>query len=312
MSNILSVMYHYVRDNQIENTPNLNSLDIGLFRSQLDWLQDNYAVLSLDELDRVVSGNMQLPEDAFILTFDDGLKDHYTYVLPELKKRGLGGLFYICSKPYLDEFPLDVHIIHFVLDKIGVETFTDMVVEEMREACVHVEGHKFDVKYRYDDESYSMIKKLLNYTLDYDIKEMIIKRIFNRVFDSAVEFNERVYLSRSEIVKMREEGMYIGNHTHSHKVLSRLDSQGQRSEIHQCDSFLRELLGEQSFSFCYPYGHSFTYNTDTFKTLDEVNTSYAFTNVEGFTEVGQQHKYELGRINTNEIPPKKINTKFAP
>lgn len=81
----ITVMYHYVRDNEVENTPNLHSLDRNDFKKQLDWLQIHFESISYEEYDKCIKENLPFPDNKFLLTFDDGLKDHYKYVYPELK-----------------------------------------------------------------------------------------------------------------------------------------------------------------------------------------------------------------------------------
>ena len=54
-----------------------------------------------------------------LLTFDDGLADHYEHVLPLLVERGLFGFFYICTAPYATGRLLDVHRIHLYLGRLG-------------------------------------------------------------------------------------------------------------------------------------------------------------------------------------------------
>ena len=56
------------------------------------------------------------------MTFDDGYKDHYTYVLPVLLENNIQGSFYIPTKCFQDKKVLDVNKIHFILEScIGEE-----------------------------------------------------------------------------------------------------------------------------------------------------------------------------------------------
>ena len=73
-------MYHYVREDNLEY-PNFNHLNIDVFKQQLDYFSENYGFLSKEDYFCSLSGSNV--KDGVVLTFDDGFKDHYKYVLPE-------------------------------------------------------------------------------------------------------------------------------------------------------------------------------------------------------------------------------------
>ena len=85
MSKITAVTYHYVREIKNSSYPNLKGLEYENFKNQLDFLTKNYEFIDPIEL----QNHDKLSNNACLLTFDDGFKDHINYVLPELKKRKL-------------------------------------------------------------------------------------------------------------------------------------------------------------------------------------------------------------------------------
>ena len=90
-------MYHYVRPYN-RSYPHFNSLDICTFKKQLDFFEKEYGFLTKSEYQYSIK-NSSNPKGV-VLTFDDGFKDHVDYVLPELIKRGLWGIFYISTGVY--------------------------------------------------------------------------------------------------------------------------------------------------------------------------------------------------------------------
>ena len=50
-----------------------------------------------------------------IITFDDGYKDHFQYVYPLLKERGIQGSFFPPKSAIQDNQILDVNSIHYIL-----------------------------------------------------------------------------------------------------------------------------------------------------------------------------------------------------
>lgn len=296
----VTVMYHYVRDNIAEGTPNLKSLDIKKFRSQLDWLCKHFSPLSFEDYQEHIATEKPFPNDAFLLTFDDGLKDHYSYVFPELKKRGLFGFFFINSKVYTEQQPLEVHMTHFVLDKIGSKRFTEQVVAKLKDYNIEVPEFNKEGVYRYDNSQYAIIKKMMNYSIEFDIRDQILDEVFYQYFNSKEDFIRDVYATESELQEMIDGGMVIGSHTHAHRVLSRLSPEQQLEDLRKSAAHLKQVFNINNSVFCYPYGHTHTYDDHTLAILEEYNFHSAFNTKRGTTRLATG-KYELGRFDTADI-----------
>ena len=108
------IMYHYVREYNPQY-PFFRFLDIKNFKNQLDFLENKYGFLKRDEWESYTLGaKNDKTKDKVVLTFDDAMMCNYQYVMPELKSRGIWGLFYIPTKPYKKNEMLDVHKIHLL------------------------------------------------------------------------------------------------------------------------------------------------------------------------------------------------------
>lgn len=81
--------YHDIRNNLQEtfkSNPDASAVDTKAFTEQLSWLHHNgWVSIGIDELIASRNGGKALPPKAFMLTFDDGYKSHYTHVYPLLK-----------------------------------------------------------------------------------------------------------------------------------------------------------------------------------------------------------------------------------
>ncbi|MGV8982709.1 polysaccharide deacetylase family protein [Clostridium sp.] len=62
----------------------------------------------MEELIAAYEESYELPENALLLTFDDGYIDHFTNVYPVLADAGVQGSFYIPDKVYAEHKLLDV------------------------------------------------------------------------------------------------------------------------------------------------------------------------------------------------------------
>ena len=115
MSALTIVMYHYVRDLAGSRYPEIKGRTIEEFESQLDWLTRNYVICSTRDVVAAVRGERALPPNACLLTFDDGLLDHFTVVFPRLARRNLTASFYPPVAAAAQRTVLDTHKIHFIL-----------------------------------------------------------------------------------------------------------------------------------------------------------------------------------------------------
>ena len=115
MSNLAIVMYHYVRPIKNSKFPGIKGLELDGFKRQLDFLSDNFSIVTTEEVINAVKYSVPLPEDACWLTFDDGYKDHFEHVMPELLKRNLHGAFFPPRVAIEENKVLDVNLIHHIL-----------------------------------------------------------------------------------------------------------------------------------------------------------------------------------------------------
>lgn len=301
-------MYHYVRNNILENTPCLNSLDINIFTSQLDWLLENLSPLSFEKFNYCIKTNTEFPPGSFLLTFDDGLQEHYRYVYPEIKKRNLIGFFFINTGVYTSNAPMCVHIIHFLCEKLGETKFIEILNQKLSDYDVVTENNEFTTLYQYDQKPMAELKKILNYSLDYNIRDTILNDLYLEYFPDNNQFIKKTYLSLDEMKEMQSNKMIFGAHTVSHKVLSRLTKDQQYEELSQSKQFLTKNLDLEDVLFSYPYGHRGTYNRTTLDLLHRLGFHSAFNTVRGSTSLLSSNKYELSRLDTRDVFP--VNPKF--
>ena len=80
-------------------------------------MKKNYNIISAYDIKEFLKDNQKIPKKSCLLTFDDGYKDHYKYVMPELIKRKLSGCFFPSAENILNHKVTDTNKIHFILDK---------------------------------------------------------------------------------------------------------------------------------------------------------------------------------------------------
>lgn len=95
---LTALMYHYVRPLERTRFPSIKGLDVAHFEEQVGYIQKHYNIVSVENLVDAIASKVELPANPALLTFDDGLIDHYAYVFPVLAERGLAGAFFLQPK----------------------------------------------------------------------------------------------------------------------------------------------------------------------------------------------------------------------
>lgn len=272
-----AIMYHYVRMPDAAY-PYFRFLHFDDFKKQLDYFSQNFLILHPSVL------NEQKTTNGIILTFDDGVKDHIDFVLPELQKRNLSAIFYISTGVYDKNKLLDVHRLHVLLGKFGGKHIYDTLQNYLKDEMLidtHVDEFKRLTYNRQLNDEYTLLaKRIINYFISYDYREWIMDRVMEDLVKDEEKLFWEFYLSEKDIQQMQDAGMIIGSHTVNHKVMSKLSFEEQDIEI--CNSFstLEQITdGLPVRTFCYPYGGYHTFTEETEKLLEQHNCSFAI-NVE--------------------------------
>jgi peptidoglycan/xylan/chitin deacetylase (PgdA/CDA1 family) len=112
-----------------------------------------------------------------------------------------------------------------------------------------------------------------------------------------------LYLDAAKIGEMARGGMTFGYHTQTHRMLSRLDAGAQVAEVAPGVRWIRDLTGQARVPFCYPWGGPHTYTAATLRILAESGYSLAFNTVRRRLQVGVDHRFEIPRFDTRDLPP---------
>lgn len=271
------VMYHYVRKPDTA-FPHLHFLHVDDFRRQLDFFQQDGRILTRNELEAALTAGDPLGEKDYLLTFDDGLRDHYEYVLPELRERGVTGIFLHCTGAMGRRRVLDVHAVHALLAVHGGQA----MLRHCR-ALLDAEGIGADAG-GFSSPVYTMqqagadteFKRIMNYCLGAETRSRILEALVARHLDG-FNIGRDFYIGAEELRQMEEAGMIIGGHTANHPLLSSLDGNAQRREIAANLKTLEEMLGHSVRWFCFPYGGAVSYNAATLSILKECGVRYCLS-----------------------------------
>jgi len=293
-------MYHFIKPEGNNDFPYLNKISLEHFRKHLDHIQDNYQVLSPEEFYYYLKRG-SFPKSCSLLTFDDGLADHYIYVLPELEKRGLKGIFFVPTLPLIKKKFIDIHKIHCIYGRKGYEWFMEEFKKKLFENEVSVKKIFFHdpracTAYPYDNIDIARFKYGVNYLLPTKIVSCIVDQVFSSLFDEK-ELFKTFYLSLNHLRELQDKEMAIGLHGHSHRPFSNLSDEELFEEMISSSSFFKEQLNIEHCFLSFPYGDETSVNQRNLVIIQQFKIKCAF-----FAEDScNQTLYQLSRKDSMEM-----------
>jgi peptidoglycan/xylan/chitin deacetylase (PgdA/CDA1 family) len=307
MTDLTIVMYHYIRPIIGSEFPGIKGLEIEGFKRQLDFLENNYSIVSSKQVIDKIIKNKELPSKACWLTFDDGYKDHYQYVLPELISRNLSGAFFPPRVAIKENKVLDVNSIHHIL---SCSDDINKLVSDLNDLCpklgmtneqIHAYYKEYGVANRFDNADTIFIKRMLQHVLPEQIRNEITSILFEKIVGiPEAKFSSRLYMSIDEVRKLVSSGMYVGSHGSMHYWLDRISPQKQKVDISSSLEFLEEVGAPTSnWIMCYPYG---AYNNTTLSLLKEMGASIGITTDFRKANLEIDDPLILPRLDTNDFP----------
>ena len=293
------MMYHYVRDpkDAAEQGSGISGMPVQAFETQLDALSRQHTMITWWDLQRALQENKSLPGSACLLTFDDGICDHYLNVYKILRRRNLSGLFFVLDRSQDDGLAL-AHKIHFLLAKLGPAGLREAIWEKLdpvlREQFMQAEK-RYQLKYppTATDGQINLLKAVLQRELSAGVNPLL-SDLVERYVGSENEIAQSYYLNTDQILEMAEGGMHFGGHSRSHPWFDWIDAETRTDEIQASSAWLQEVE-PGPWAFAYPYGGL---SNDSPSLLKVHGFAAAFT-----TQAQLRHPdpYFIGRLDGEEM-----------
>jgi peptidoglycan/xylan/chitin deacetylase (PgdA/CDA1 family) len=299
-------MYHYVRPTD-QQQPHLFYLNVDDFVKQLDFFEKNYGFVTREQWQTFTENPNQLPQGV-VLTFDDGLIDHYRYVYPILKARGIWGIFYISSSTLKADVLLSVHRVHYLLGRFGGEGVLAALNSVVNES-MFIDGFYEQLKavpytMQSMDGDSVQVKKIVNYALKPEVKDTVLGRVFEILGLSEAAIAHDFYMKPEHIREMAMAGFSFGAHGSSHNLLTKFSGEELEAEVAGSVQLMNQVLPVISDTFCYPFGGVDSWNSEVLDSLQNQKIRYGFV-----VQSGDISSYDMAnrplclpRYDCNEFP----------
>lgn len=287
-SKVLVVMYHGITEHKYEPAV-WTQLPLDIFVDHLSFLKKHYNLISLKELVSALSNNIKLPDNAALITFDDGLKNNFTVAFPVLQKMKIPSAVYLTVDLigtseilWFDELFLIINGVMSSEKKITLPdgtSFSGMTPEKTWDVYFSV----------VNTLKRSGPQNRLNW-LCYLRSQYNINRDQYLGDFGLLDWNQVSEMERSGLVE-------FGVHTATHRILSELNAYEWEEEILKPKLYVEKQLGHGVTTFCYPNGiPNQDFGMEHVDYLRQSGFECAFTTDEGLFSLGSKNKYMINRI----------------
>lgn len=228
--------------------------DTAAFDRQCRHIQDHYHALSLSEAGRLLKSGSALPDNALVITVDDGYEDFYRNAFPALRQHGIPATVFLTTG-FLDGLTwLWWDRVRVALERTPAKDSFDSTVEALTRVP--------------NQERLRTIESMAQGV-------------------DATPPTLYVPLRWDQAREMSKHGIDFGAHTVMHPILSRIETEGElRWEIEQSRDRIAQELGTRTLHFCYPSGRPEDLDGRTRQLVEAAGFETAVTTEPGFNSPG--------------------------
>ena len=301
----LSLCYHYVHSRKNnEQFSKILGTDTQEFCRNLKMLCEEYDIISLNEARSFSYDNLSLRDNSYgmLITFDDGLADHYA-AARILAKQGIKAVFFIPTCVLIEKLPANPTIIHYCLAKYKINDFLKVYRNALEECGLDNGAYNINFRKSEDDpwEAIKIIKALFKYKLKYQDSRKVLIFIYRALLlKDYSNCLEMMHLQQEQIHDIIAMGHSIGVHSHSHISIAatELSTVEFQKEMIEPRLYLQKVFGQEIFAFSYPYGGAQDCLANQELSRRDSGYQLAFT-VEEIVNTKSTSPYELGRYMLN-------------
>lgn len=258
------------------------------FRAHVEYLTGHYAVISLDEAVKALRGERSLPDNAVVLTFDDGYADNLI-AAQILHEHGATATFYLTADCLAGGKPFWPSEVRQIVPRLAVPRLV-----------LGLGDRRFDWPLGDAVEREAAIQGVTRLFKSVTIPQREELRVQLRAVAGLEQPLPSPMLTWNEVREMQLLGMSMGAHTLTHPNLPSAGLADATAEIVGAKRRLEQELGTEVTQFSYPNGGAETYyNEDLQHAVCAAGYLGAATSRNGFAGQGSD-PYALERIQVAE------------
>jgi peptidoglycan/xylan/chitin deacetylase (PgdA/CDA1 family) len=295
---VIVLMYHgFAAGSAVPGAPNHegNHVQAQSFARQMRYLARWHRVIRLEDFVAAAVERQPLPPYPVVLTLDDGYGSVFERAFPILREHGLPAAVFVTTAFVDNREPLWPDRVEYALSSAEPRLVRSTVL-----------GRTLVLDSRSDASRLESLRRLFRElkTVAPEVRSAMIQTLedeLGRWLGRATAPPELYQPLRWEDVRaMLASGLIsIGNHTHTHPILSRCSPEEQRREIETAHRLIARATGVASRLFCYPNGGPGDFDDTTKQCLRNLGYVCALTTVPGWND-RDTDLLELRRVAIND------------
>ena len=248
----------------------------------MEFIAEEYRPLSLKQaIESIVTDD--IPENAIVVTFDDGYHDNFDNAFPILEKLCIPAIIFVATDAIGSGSCLSHDLVFSAFRTTKVNSLRDFptpgIVRPLRSMPEKLAAQKQVIEFLW--------------SLREDERVVATSKLVERL-DVCTEKAQNLMLSWDEVIFMHKHGISFGSHTVTHPILSKVSGDRLRAEIVESKCAIEEKLHTKVEAFAYPVGRSQDFDNRTKHLLKEAGYRCAVTTVFGVNRFGSD-LFELRR-----------------
>jgi len=211
------------------------------FEADLDFFLSHYQPISLQELIEAVQNETELPDNAFFLSFDDGLRQVYDIAAPILKRKGVPATIFLNSK-FVDNRALFFRYkVSLLIEVINNKKLTDAQTSQLGEMLSLQSPEKALIEEDLLKLNYSQrdLPNQLAEVVEFDFANFLQK--------------QQPYLTTPQIRQLKSDGFTIGAHSEDHPLYADINLAEQIRQTEKSVDFVSRRFKTKYKAFSFPF-----------------------------------------------------------
>lgn len=281
------LMYHSICCDNTEGDSCLSlagmSVHVKTFREHMEYVAEKYCIVPLPDIIDWQLGKKKLPKNPCVITFDDGLLDVYRNAVPILCELGLTATFFLIGRTLQRTKGVWLYDLYTIIDSIQLNDCIAAFSHEIENFPLTDQAIKAEI--------WSWARSYF-VTLHQDERTRIIERLKCH-FGSTLK--PITFMSIQQIRELIALNFHIGSHSMHHECLSKLETDRLEKDIAESSKNIKEIIGNQPKTFCYPFGGIKSWDKGVEDVLIKNDFLCAVSTIEGLN-TSQANLFALRRI----------------
>jgi len=265
-------------------------LDKTYFEKIIKFLKFHGKSLSMSEAVYILENKLEIPKNAFVITFDDGFKNNYEIACPILDYYKINSIFYVTSSfieenknSWIDDIEID--LINTKMEKVNLFNKSFKIISN-KEKKFFLEFIRHEVKIKNNTKIIETVKKVFS-EKSYD----------NNKTDDYDEYYRK--MDWDNVISLSQNPLFeVGGHTHTHCILGHTSKENIEFEINKNQFLIKKNMSKTPIHFSYPEGQSYSFNSLVIDTLKNYKYKSSVTTLDNINNY-EVDLFKLNRITIN-------------